>query len=148
MRHLVRNRGVEPRGEGGARPPPDTQILRPLNGAVPKSRIEAARETLVICAYGQHRAGTFGAQLHRWAFSALPILLQYHRFHSGVDDVHCRKVPRIIVQNCQNRRTGYPPISLPTDEIPPKWQWRPSARLSNRPLRRRRPWSFPPHSRA
>ena len=30
-----------------------------LNGAVPKSRIEAARETLVICAYGQHRAGTF-----------------------------------------------------------------------------------------
>ena len=31
-----------------------------LNGAVPKSRIEAARETFVICTYGQHRAGTFG----------------------------------------------------------------------------------------
>lgn len=45
---------------GGARPPPDTQIRRPVNGAVPKSSIEAARETLVICAYGQHRAGTFG----------------------------------------------------------------------------------------
>jgi hypothetical protein len=26
---------------------------------VPKSRIEAARETLVTCTYGQHRAGTF-----------------------------------------------------------------------------------------
>ena len=31
-----------------------------LNGAVPKSRIKAARKTLVICTYGQHRAGTFG----------------------------------------------------------------------------------------
>ena len=88
------------------------------------------------------------AALHRWAFSALPILLQYHRFRSCVDDVHCRKVQRIIVQNCQNRRTVYPPISLPADESPPKWQWRPSARLNNRPLRRRRLWSFPPHSRA
>lgn len=31
-----------------------------LNGSAPKSRIEAARETLVICSYGQHMAGTFG----------------------------------------------------------------------------------------
>lgn len=30
------------------------------NGAVPKSRIESARETFVICTYEQHRAGTFG----------------------------------------------------------------------------------------
>ena len=29
MRHMVRNRGFEPRGEGGARPSPDTQSRRP-----------------------------------------------------------------------------------------------------------------------
>lgn len=118
------------------------------NGAVPKSRIKAARETLVICTYGQHRAERSGAALHRWAFSALPILLQYHRFRSSVDDVPCRKTYRIIVQNCQNHRTVYPPISLPAAGNHPKWQWRPSWRSNNRLLRRRRPWSFPPHSKA
>ena len=29
MRHMVRNRGFEPRGEEGARPSPDTQSRRP-----------------------------------------------------------------------------------------------------------------------
>lgn len=39
---------------------PQTLRAAAVNGAVPKSRIEAARETFVICTYGQHRAGTFG----------------------------------------------------------------------------------------
>lgn len=127
---------------------PSATTLANAHQIVLRRLIKAARKTLVICTYGQHRAGTFGAALHRWAFSALPILLRYHRFRSSVDDVPCRKTSRIIVQNCQNHRTVYPPISLPAAGNHPKWQWIPSGRSNSRLLRRRRPWSFPPHSRA
>lgn len=45
--------------EGEAITLPHSLRTAVLSGAVPKSRIKAARKTLVICTYGQHRAGTF-----------------------------------------------------------------------------------------